>query len=694
MDNLAALELDRLADEASWGAYARVLAHHGPGWWFRMDIPELDRHLRRLLARQSAGLSPRLRLLEGIVTPLPGAEKLPAVLRTLAALHRVLLAKRDAEGAAVCAGLALAAVWDFGTDFCLAEPWLRRARALLARRGLAALARAHLLAFCGLFELFCRGNAAAACSLLEAQARAAAEADCPELALYGAAVRAMAELFAGEADRAELLHRDASGLLERASPTSHAVVYFDMVGGVLANAAGRPREALEALEAAAARLPEASMPVSMSLQLAGYGLMAAALLPDGDRARRLEDTVRRLALADRNHLHAAFLHFSLGMGYLRGRRPYRALLHGQEGVRAGVASGSPIPAFFGQLLVGQALLEVNETEEARAALESVAERAGAKGLAFFHRAATVELADLALGRGDGERARRLLEVAGFRTERGGIFSPFRTHEANDRLRQRLDPPRAATWASGPECPIQVKTLGNFGVSVEARPVYDRHWGSGRTQRLLKVLVAMGGTKVSASELAGELWPDASGDHAYANLKTSLSRLRRLGAVPGEAPLRWIHLKWGRISLSTALVGVDALHFRQSIERLRRTPSPAELCEALERYTGPFLPQDDHCAVIGRFRRELQEAFVWVAQELTASSARGEVAVDLVAHLSRAIALAPDAERLYALKMRALLGAGYRLDALRTYGEAEAYFREAFGVAPGSELRSLREAAAG
>ncbi len=685
MTGFGVSRLDSLAAAGDWSAYGRELAQAGCGWWFRMDIPRIEGHLRVFLEHQSAGLSPRLRLLEGIVTPLPGAEKLPGILSTLSALHRVLLLKRDLEAAAVCSGLALAAVWDFGTDLALARPWLRKAAEHLARPALPALARAHLLAFSGLFRLFLDGDVPGTRGLLDRQARAAVDADCAELTVYGASVRALAELFAGDGPRGELLLDDARPFLDRASTTSHARVYYELVRGVILNGIGRPEDAVQVLDAAAELLPEAWMPVSMRVQLAGYRLMAAALLRDEAAVARFEERVRALAVADRNHFHAAFMHFSLGAAHFRRDRPYRALVHAQAGEELGRAARSPIPILLNAVLAGQAFAELNEGEEAESAFHRVDEQGA--GLVFFRRAVAVERAHRALQGGGTDEARTALEAAGFRGgDPDAVLSPFRSPRFNRALRERLRPSERM-WRFDPECRIRVATLGWFAVTVDGDTVYDRRWRSGRSQQLLKLLVALGGTRVPVDGLTDELWPDANGDQAYANFKTTLARLRRVAGGDGGAP-RWILLRYGRLSLSRALVGVDALRFLDRARAYRACPEPAALPALIEAYTGPFLPRDDHCAVLGRFRMELRNRFVEGVEQLVAASAAGETRVDLPAYLARAVELAPDAEVLHALRVRALLDDGYRIEALNAYLQAEAHFRNRFGVAPGDALGRL------
>ncbi len=679
-------ELDRLWAGDRRRAYAHLLAREGPGWWFRMDISRIRRHIGRFLETGSSGLSARLWLLQGAAAPLPASQGLADTIRPLGVLHHVLLTRRDWEGAAMGIGLALAAVWDFGTDFRLARPWTRRAERLL-ERPIPPVCRAHLLAFLGLFRLFSDGDAGAACQVLHRQRHEAEQARCPELVLYGAAVHALALLFSGHPHRAEVLLEDVAPLEPSAAPGSHARAYFPMVLGVLMNATGRPEGALEALGRASAALAEDDMPVSMRLQLASYRLMAAALSGDALPAATLEAPVRQLALAHHNHLHAAFLHFSLGTAYLRAGRPYRALVHADEGVRGGVACHSPIPRLLNGVLRGQALAGLQETEEADACLEEVVGEGVRGGMSFFVRAAVVERAEIALRRGRPDAARRAMDEAGALQDPGSLWTPFRGPSFNETFGSRLHPPRQRRWEGSDQArPLDIRTLGGFEMRLGEAPMFDRRWGSGRTLALLKLIIALGGHKVPAAQLILDLWPDAEGDRGYANFKTALSRLRK---VPGAGIGRgWIQLKWGRVSLAQGVVAVDSLAFVDAVRIADRSGAAADFARAASLYRGDFLPNDHTFGIFGRQRRELRDALVRMADGLARVFLEGDRSVEPIPVLVPATELVPDSERLHARCMEVFLAKGYPGEALRAYRRAEASLRDTLGVTPGPQLQRL------
>jgi DNA-binding SARP family transcriptional activator len=121
---------------------------------------------------------------------------------------------------------------------------------------------------------------------------------------------------------------------------------------------------------------------------------------------------------------------------------------------------------------------------------------------------------------------------------------------------RVDATSPAPTSSA-QAHVRIHTLGEFVVEIRGRRLYDRDWKGQRTKSLLLALIGEGGYKVPAERLSDLLWPDSDGDQAAQNLKVALHRLRRLGCAPDEAPVNWIHVKHGHVSLARSLCWVDA-----------------------------------------------------------------------------------------------------------------------------------------
>jgi len=687
-------EYTRLARLGRWDEYARRLADEGLAWWFEMDVPTIQARMAPLLARRSAGLSPRLRLLEGSFATLPMDADPGATLRDVTILYRLFQASRDAEGTAAACCLAVAAVWDFGTEFSRTRPWLRRMTRLIASPKISPLARSALQAFVALVYIFHEGRLKEAIEILGQQRREAEAARSAAMMLYGATLEALAHAYGGDTERALLVLEDAAPFREKAPPTSHTRLYVEIIRGVVLNAAGRPAEAYRVLLDCERIFPRGLMRVSMSLLLIGNRLMAASLAGHRDEARLLEANVRNLAVAEHVHFYTGLMHFSIGVAYLRGGRPYKALLHAEQGGRAGDRAESFVAVELNRVLRALALVDLNETEEAVERLREIAEGSAVRGFFLFRDAAVLEQASLALNAGDPSAALRLLETERPPPSRGKIVSVFRPPEYSANLHERLGATcsRIAVWAAPGqgERSIEIRCLGEFSMRISGRTVFDRRWGSGRTQQLLKLLLAFGGEEVTTAELIDRLWGDVDADRAYASLKTALSRLRRAGSREGAGPVRWIRWANGRISLTPSVVAVDAFAFESRAERLRREGSGGDWRETAALYLGDFLPGEDAFGLVDRRRNRLRDLHVFVVEgclrEIDETGDR-EGALECLSH---AISVNPTSEKLYHVKISRLIESGFRMEALKTYREAEAVFHDRFGTGPGPEFRTLAD----
>lgn len=142
-------------------------------------------------------------------------------------------------------------------------------------------------------------------------------------------------------------------------------------------------------------------------------------------------------------------------------------------------------------------------------------------------------------------------------------------------------------------PVRVRTLGNFEILLEDKPlVFDASRVPVKPIELLKALIALGGHEVPQEKLADMLWPESDGDAARRALYTNLDRLR--GLIGKEA----VTLRQGRLSLDPRRVCTDLGALDGAAARLGSV-SPIEaktLAEfadqALARFSGPFLPHEE------------------------------------------------------------------------------------------------------
>jgi LuxR family maltose regulon positive regulatory protein len=160
-------------------------------------------------------------------------------------------------------------------------------------------------------------------------------------------------------------------------------------------------------------------------------------------------------------------------------------------------------------------------------------------------------------------------------------------------------------------PVRVEVLGHFRLIVQGDVISGRTKSQKKVLELLKVLIALGGKRVSAARLADAVWSDAEGDDARNALKTTIHRLRKLLGVP-EA----IELKDGCLSLCTRYCWVDALVFsslamtpRSSADRI------ANRRQALKLYQGPLLAEEENLPWMIAPRAHLQQTAHKIVMEL-------------------------------------------------------------------------------
>lgn len=316
---------------------------------------------------------------------------------------------------------------------------------------------------------------------------------------------------------------------------------------------GDAAAALELLAGAEVAIPDQGPADLLRLELALY---AAALLGRRDQVTALSGRLALALIPRRLTLLEAGRHFVLGVAALRQGEALRALVHAEEGASAGTRAGARLALLLTGLLRAQALAELQRLDEARQLLQQLGPDWSGLGLNHLAAMGRLELARLEANAGEQDRARQSLVAARALLPAGEPLPSL--HRGPDWLHQlecRLDGSLAPV--SSAQAHVCIHTLGEFVVEIKGRRLYDRDWKGQRTKSLLLALIGEGGYKVPAERLSDLLWPDSDGDQAAQNLKVALHRLRRLGCAPDEAPVNWIHVKHGHVSLARSLCWVDA-----------------------------------------------------------------------------------------------------------------------------------------
>ncbi|MCP2348757.1 putative ATPase/DNA-binding SARP family transcriptional activator [Nonomuraea roseoviolacea subsp. carminata] len=213
----------------------------------------------------------------------------------------------------------------------------------------------------------------------------------------------------------------------------------------------------------------------------------------------------------------------------------------------------------------------------------------------------------------------------------------------------------------------------------------------KVRALLADLLAHRGTPVSTDRLVLDLWGGQPPAGAPAALRVKVSQLRR---VLGDRELI-VHQARGYVLKTGPAREVDADRFEDLLGRARQDDDPrgrrAKLDEALGLWRGPAYAgyRDEEFTRAETVR--LDELRLVALEELAAArlalGEHGPVAADLAGVVTEH----PLRERLRALHLRALYGAGRQGEALASYADLRTRLAEELGADPGPELVALHQA---
>src|SRR6202046_714119 len=150
--------------------------------------------------------------------------------------------------------------------------------------------------------------------------------------------------------------------------------------------------------------------------------------------------------------------------------------------------------------------------------------------------------------------------------------------------------------------FRVHVLGRFRLLMGDTPITVSS-RLRKPQELLQVLVAFGGTEVSAGVLIDALWPDSEGDAAYHALESALYRLRQLLGARDA-----VRMEGGKVSLNRDQLWVDMWEFEEELQRPRDSRgNDIERVGRLRRlYKGHFLQHETEKPWVLKARQELRD----------------------------------------------------------------------------------------
>jgi two-component SAPR family response regulator len=207
----------------------------------------------------------------------------------------------------------------------------------------------------------------------------------------------------------------------------------------------------------------------------------------------------------------------------------------------------------------------------------------------------------------------------------------------------------------------------------------------KPQELLQVLIAFGGTEVSACVLIDALWPDSEGDAAYHALETSLYRLRQLLGAHDA-----VRMERGKVSLSRDQLWIDMWQLEEELQHLHGPEAnDVERIGQLRRlYRGHFLENEAEKPWILKACQELRDRLLRAIRNAARERERLRCWEDAADLYRSAIEIDSLNEGLYRGLMLCHQELGDHSEALQAYGRCRELLKHFLGVLPSEKTQAL------
>ncbi len=473
-----------------------------------------------------------------------------------------------------------------------------------------------------------------------------------------------------------------------------------------ANFAWAVGDASGALEQVAAGLEEASDSGVHILDfiLMAQGCYATIVSGQTDQASEFLAQIERGLRPDRRLDTAHFHYQSAYVAVARGDLD-EALAHAHLNLEQAQALSCHGPVALGEIQLAQILGLAGRIDEALDLVERVAEHARPAGSTTFVAQLTMIRTALLWQAGDmGGLLETLPEaLAAIRTT--GFVGPLLLvhqlvvpvcqlallHDIETDFVKRLircgnlTPVVALPVPENWPYPLRIEALGTFRIRHDDESLDVGTKASHKPLELLKALIALGGEAVSTTRLADALWPDADGDTASQNLRTTLHRLRKLLGPD------MLQVRDGQVSLDRKRCYLDVWVLQSELARAETDGglTPGHVQRLLALYPGPLLA-DCELSVAIAARETLRSRYLRTLERL-AKRLRESGKTDLaIACYEKGLEVDPLAERFYQGLMRCYLQLGRPAEGLAIYARCEQILDAELGVAPSAETQALRQ----
>ena len=521
--------------------------------------------------------------------------------------------------------------------------------------------------------------------------------------LHMAILLSMYYCWMGEHDREAEIVRNTSQFISQEGAAPLARLHARVNNGVYSWLVGDTEEAIYQAQVGLDEAQKSGIHI-MDSMLAGQGTYAAVMSRQLDKAEQFARQNRRVLQPSRR---LDITHFDYQAAYvaaLKGNLD-EALSYSHATVESSRSLSCYTAVTLAEIQYAQILGLMGRIHEARKVLESPDEYARRTGSSLFGSQVAITRAGLMWIAGDVEQLLaylpKALAVARENRQIGPhlLLHDFITPLCQLALIHRIEvdfvsqlihcgnliPVATLPVPENWPYPVKIRALGAFHVWRDGEQLGLGTRSQNKPLELLKALIAMGAEDVPGARLADALWPDAEGDSASQNLRTTLHRLRKL------LGLDILQVRDGLVSLDHNRCYLDVRVLQTELSRAETDDEfkPDQVRHLLALYPDSLLADCELPAAI-EAREALRLRYLRTLAHL-ARRLRETGQSDLaIACYEKGLEVDPLAEHFYQDLMRCYLQLGRPAEGLAIYARCEQILDAELGVAPSAETRALRQ----
>lgn len=234
-------------------------------------------------------------------------------------------------------------------------------------------------------------------------------------------------------------------------------------------------------------------------------------------------------------------------------------------------------------------------------------------------------------------------------------------------------------------PVSIRCMGKLSVFVDDQLLQFKGRAPVKPLELLKLLVSAGPGGMPARAIGDQLWPDADGAAALANVDTNVHRLRKLFK---EDPLL---VNEGRVAINGMRCWIDAWVLERVFDIGSGAASSdlqARAKDAMRLYRGHFLDLEAEQPWAVAYRERLRSGLIRivpVAGRALEQEGRFPEAIELYEH---AVMLDNLAEPIYRQWMQCHRARGEKAEALAVYRRCREMLSVVLGTQPSAETQAV------